>query len=167
MPTRWLACIALMLLLVSPCACAAGLRSPAAEQQAARQFSRDAYCPIDRVAAARSIPIPAAPAAIARDPEREAMWREARERAVLQDERQVIAVDGCGEQIAYACWDMGSWERTRRGRRRVVVGSSCNEIAPLGRADLPEPAPRRRPAQGVSTRSTTFALQPKTTASSR
>jgi hypothetical protein len=167
MPTRLLARLALLLLLVSPCACAASQRSRAATWQASRQFSHDAYCPIDRVSAERSVPVPVAPAAIARDPERAAMWREAHEHAVLEDARQVIAVDGCGEQTAYACWDMWVWERAGRRRHKVVVGASCNEMTPMASGGGSGPHDGPRPVQGVSTRSTTFELQPNTTASSR
>jgi hypothetical protein len=120
-----LAGLTLALLLLAGCA---GRRSPPPVDQARLQFSREAYCPLRRVVAERVVPMPEAPARIARDAERLAMWRAAHQRDGLDDPRQTIAVTGCGERSTYACWATTGREPAGRGMRTVYLGASCSEV---------------------------------------
>jgi len=97
--------------------------------QAAHSFSESEFCPLDRVEAWRLVPIPAAPPAIARDPDRREMWREAHLTRAKRDPRQTIAVTGCGRQTLFACWPLVGREPVYRGTRLVYLGSACNEEA--------------------------------------
>jgi hypothetical protein len=127
---------------------------PATADQARRDFSSNAFCPMGRVMAERVEPVPPAPAAIARDAERLAMWRETFETRAQQSLKQTIVVSGCGESTTYTCYDWVGHRTGRHGRRyRVFLGTACLEMG--------------EPAQPVSTRSTTPEPAPKTTASSR
>jgi hypothetical protein len=108
--------------------CEAAPYGVASADQARRDFSSAAFCPMDRVDAERVSPMPPAPPAIASDPERMDMWREKFEGHVDPRARQTIAVSGCGEKTRYTCWDWIGDEPGRRGRRRrVYVGTSCLE----------------------------------------
>ena len=143
------------------CGCATP-RSLQGAEQARLQFSSDDYCPLDRVVAARVIPIPTPPPAIARDPERLAMWQQAAERAAHTDPRQTIAVSGCGDRATYWCWNFeGQVGPPGRGKaRKVSIGAACNP-RPGGYAPdaVAPPVP--------ITRSTTEGPAPNTSASSR
>jgi hypothetical protein len=164
--------------LLAGVGCAPVLREAGAEEQARRQFSEEAFCPERRVVAERAIPVPAAPLAIASDPERLAMWQRTYSRRARGDPRQTIVLSGCGEQATYACWDyVGYGGRSRHGRKiEIYIGSSCNE-APRIREDGSSrsgslSASVQDPAGGDvnhagSTPSTTLAPQPKTSASSK
>jgi hypothetical protein len=126
----------------------------ATADQARRDFSSSAFCPMGRVAAERVEPIPPPPPAIARDGERMEMWRETFEARAQQSLKQTIAVSGCGESTTYICHDWVGYRTGRRGRRyRVFLGAACLEMGDA--------------AQPVSTRSTMPEPAPKTTASSR
>jgi hypothetical protein len=75
---------------------------------AAEQFSLKHYCPLYRVRAEPIERIPLAPASIAADGERYAMWREAAlSRAGTQ---HFTLLDGCGERAVYKCWSGFSGE---------------------------------------------------------
>lgn len=93
-------------------------------EQARIDFSRDHYCPLDRVmgVAADTIAPPPSPA-IAEDPARLAMWHAAAIKRA--GPRRLVAVRGCGEQELYACWTLGGYEPARRGRRYVTIGAAC------------------------------------------
>ena len=104
-----------------------GRATPPPVDQARLQFSRETFCPLHRVTAGRRFEMPAAPARIASDAERLAMWRAAHERAGLEDSRQTVAVTGCGERATYVCWALLGREPVGRGMRTVYFGASCSE----------------------------------------
>ena len=98
-------------------------RAPLApDTVAANDFSHDHYCPIERVHATPIVTVPAPPHAIARDPERLALWTHAKQGAQKDDD---VAVTGCGEIARYKCWVEGGYVPVRRGRRYVNVLTAC------------------------------------------
>jgi hypothetical protein len=105
-------------------------RDATTTQAAARQFASDDFCPIDRITATRLVPTPPAPADIADDPERFALWEESWNMKARTDPRMLVAVDGCGARRMYTCWEFttpGGVNTTGRGSRRVVWGATCLE----------------------------------------
>jgi hypothetical protein len=92
--------------------------------QARIEFSRDHYCPLQRVTGRAADAIAPPPsAAIAQDPERLAMWRTAAVKRA--GPRRLVAVNGCGEQALYACWTLGGYQPSRRGMHYVTIGAAC------------------------------------------
>jgi hypothetical protein len=105
-------------------------RDPTATQAAADRFRTDYFCPIDRIAATRLVPMPRAPAEIADDPERYALWEDTWKMRAITDPRMLVRVDGCGARKMYTCWEFstpGGVNTTGRGSRRVVWGATCLE----------------------------------------
>jgi hypothetical protein len=105
-------------------------RDATVTQAAARRYGRDAVCPIDRITATRLVPTPPAPAAIADDPERFALWEDSWDMRARTDPRMLVMVDGCGAQRMYTCWEFtipGGVNTTGRGSRRRVWGATCLE----------------------------------------
>jgi hypothetical protein len=144
---------ALALTLLGCVACATLREGPGGAAQARRDFSRETFCPEHRVEAARVIPMPVPPPAIAKDPERLEMWRSTFQRRGEQEPRQTIAVSGCGTRATYACWEFSGPAEGSSAGRQLTIGSSCIAVgfAP----------------QEPTSESTTEGPQPKTTASSR
>jgi hypothetical protein len=103
-------------------------RDPTATQAAADRYSTDYFCPIDRVTATRLVPTPPAPAEIADDPERFALWEDTSKMRAITDPRMLFAVTGCGTHQMYTCWEFsipGGVNTTGRGSRRDVWGATC------------------------------------------
>jgi hypothetical protein len=101
-----------------------------------RDFASERYCPIERVAAAEVDRTPPPSPAIARDPERLAMWRAAAKRRV--GGTHLIDARGCDERAVYVCRDEiigerrghGSWvagRGARHRRRNVEISPVCLE----------------------------------------
>ena len=111
------------LLVVASCIPAAS-RTPSVSE-ARSVFSREQYCRADRVVATRELTLGTPPAAVARDPERFAMWKAIETRRKISDERQIVRVDGCGEHAKYSCWDFKGEVPGRRHRYEVTIGASC------------------------------------------
>jgi hypothetical protein len=119
--------VVLVVAVAALTACEIAPHGTATADQARRDFSATAYCPLDRVEAAPVVRVPRAPGPIASDPERMAMWRKAFTTEGDPQARQTIAVSGCGDRATYACWDRVGWEPGRHGRRVVYAGTSCLE----------------------------------------
>jgi hypothetical protein len=89
--------------------------------EAVRQFSEEAYCPIERVHVRVVDPsAPPPPPAILRDPERLAMWDAALDRRGRKpDVKRVVFTAGCGQSAEFTCWQDG--RPASRGRRGVEL----------------------------------------------
>lgn len=126
MPSTFSRSLVLILAALGLSACASRA-SIAPDRVAAADFSREHYCPVERVRAAPIATVPRPPERIARDPERVRMWTEAK---LHQADAEPVAVAGCGEASKYKCWVEGGWEPTRHGRRYVNVLTACLEDSP-------------------------------------
>jgi len=114
--------------IVALAACAAAPVRGGTVEQAREQFAWAASCPEEEVRVERISAAPPAPAAIARNPERLAMWRASFGTSVDPKARQTIAVSGCGESDTYMCWDWGWYVAGPDGRPEFVYkGTACNE----------------------------------------
>jgi hypothetical protein len=106
-----------------------------AHQVARSEFSREHYCPIARVSAATTASSVVAPPAIARDPERLAIWtqrkRQTAREPIGQDgaSPRMVLASGCGENVEYACYIEGGWETHRASpvSRYVDATTVCVE----------------------------------------
>ena len=97
-------------------------------------FSRDHYCPIERIATSERVGVTPIPAPIAKDPERLALWNarhklSAPRSVVGQDgaKASLIVAAGCGEVSAYACTIEGGWVPARRRMEYVDTVAVCSE----------------------------------------
>jgi hypothetical protein len=115
-----------LLVLVSPFvgACAPNAGSFVAAT-ARSEFSRESYCPIERVKAFPLVGVSEAPTAITRDEERLAMWRAAAVAHARTEPRKRVEVTGCGEHAVYACWESGGRVPGRRRMAWETIGAAC------------------------------------------
>lgn len=109
------------LILLAGCASAAAPNAVAARTD----FARERYCPLRRVFAAAIDVTPPPRAAIARDPERLAMWRRrARSR---EAGTRWIGVAGCEEHALYLCRNVAVRETLGRHGRTAFNEPICLE----------------------------------------
>ena len=98
---------------------------PGPLHEARRAFSREHFCPLDRVAAVEMDTTPPAPPPIADDPERLALWH--RHFAPGPRARHRVLLRGCDEGQRYSCWSFGTHVPYGRhgGTYFVTIGASC------------------------------------------
>jgi hypothetical protein len=96
-------------------------------------FSREHYCPLDRVHTEAFLDLPPAPPAIAADPERRAMWNDAhrgRVAAVVGGDGAtpvMVRASGCNEASLYECHLEGGMVPARRRSRYEHILTTCTE----------------------------------------
>ncbi len=96
-------------------------------------FSRDHYCPLERVRTAMIENVPPAPSAIAQDPARQAMWSEAHRGTPSQSVGGegatpfIVRATGCEEASLYVCRVEGGRVPARRGTRYEQMFTICTE----------------------------------------
>jgi hypothetical protein len=124
--------LAAVVLTSTACAAAPGPSATSAREH----FSRELYCPLNRVRTTLVVPMARPPDKIAKDPERLEMWLDAAHKrtANAPEPKYRVIVRGCDEELRYTCWERYTLVATRHGLTRVPSMSSCI-------ADEPPPAP--------------------------